>query len=345
MAVFDRALLTERMRRAWRHGDRLALAWTAVHGALRVLMVEQAAFLALCRARPDLWAERRYRPPTTLRELQAELDDRARLIEVVMIGRLDASAHGQIEAVVERFSIRLSPHLPVALVDLVGFSKLGPIQQLARLSGLEKSLCRAEVTLARAGLGIAPMRTTTGDGFYVWTPTATDDRTVRLLALVLVTFVHFAAAGRDAGFDAGELKATLGIGACFSLHRLAQQTPQDDTYVVGAVTVELARLMSACQPGQILLGTGHQHRYLDSWRQAITALNGVFAAADATLGFRLQARLTGRGDAPDAGERYVVRAKHGCTYTAVNLAGEVVDAGERARVRLGVGAGDARSAA
>ena len=53
MAVFDQPRLLDGMRRTWNHGERLALVWTATPDALRVLMVERATFLALCRDRPQ----------------------------------------------------------------------------------------------------------------------------------------------------------------------------------------------------------------------------------------------------------------------------------------------------
>ena len=321
MAVFDQALLLDRLRRTWRDGDRLALGWTAVRGALRVLMAERRAFLDLCRARPELWAERRYRDPATLRALAAELGAAARVVEVVVVGDADAPLHARMETLVERFAIGLDPQRTVALLDLVGFSKLGPLDQLTRLTALEQALCRAEAALARAGFGVTATRTTTGDGFYVWDPDTTTAEPARLLALVLTTFVTFAAAGRRDGFDAGALKATLGIGACFTFHRIAAGTPRHDTFIVGAVTVETARLMEACRPGQILLGTGPRHGRLDRWRGAIARLNDALADAGAATGHRLEAELTGSRDADGASrlDRYTVRAKHGWTYPAVNV--------------------------
>jgi hypothetical protein len=346
MAVFDQKLLLERLRRTWRDGDRLALGWTAVRGALRVLMAERGAFLGLCRAHPELWARPRYRDPATLRGLAAQLGAAARVVEVVVVGAADAALHARMETLVERFAIGLDPQRPVALLDLVGFSKLGPLDQLTRLTALEQSLCRAEAALARAGFGFTPTRTTTGDGFYLWDPDRATAEPARLLALVLTTFVAFAAAGRRGGFDAGALKATLGIGACFTFHRIAAGTPQDDTFIVGAVTVEIARLMEACRPGQILLGTGPRHGQLDPWRRAVARLNDALAEADAAAahGHRLQAELTGSRDADGTCrlDRYTVRAKHGWTYPAVNVGARAtaVDDGRVTNVGLTAAAAD-----
>ncbi len=334
MATFDHALLLARMRRAWHHGDRLALAWTAQPGLIRVLMVERGAFLALCRARPALWSGRRHHPPASLPALEAELGEAAERVDVVLAGRADEALHARVEKLVERFSIRLHRRRPVALVDLVAFSKCGPIDQLSRLVGLEQALCRAEEGLAAADLAITPMRTTTGDGFYLWDPTSRADSAVRLLALVLATFAHV----DRAGFGAEGLKATLGIGACFGFHRVSGQTPQDDTFIVGAVTVEIARLMGGCRPGQILLGTGPDHRRLPTWTDAVAELNPRLEAAAASVGFRLRAHLTGRRDLDGHTlfDRLTVRAKHGWSYPAVNLCGVIDDLHQGAPVALGL---------
>jgi hypothetical protein len=346
MAVFDHRLLLDRMRRAWNHGDRLALGWTAVPGSLRVLMVERSAFLSLCRARPNLRSDGRYQRPAMLCDLGAELGTATRLVEVVLVERVDAAVHARMESVVERFTLGLAPRQPVALVDLVGFSKLGPMDQRVRLASLEQRLCRAEAALERASFGFTPLRTTTGDGFYLWYPRRDTADAARLLALVLSTFLEFEVAGRDAGFDAGDLKATLGIGACFTFHRIAEQTPQDDTFIGGAVTVEIARLMAACRPGQILLGTGPQHRRLATWRAAIRDLKAALGHMERGTDRRLLAKLTGsRND--DGGaklDRYTVRAKHGRTYPAVNMCAEALIAHDRP-VPLGLADPHERAAA
>jgi hypothetical protein len=337
MAAFDHGRLLERMRRAWNDGERLALGWTATADALRVLMVERATFLAICRARPELWSDRRFRSPAALRDLAAGLTTSARLVEIVLVGRVDAALHARMERLVARFTITLRPRRPVALVDLVGFSKRGPLDQLVQLTGLEQALCRAEASLAIAGFGFAPMRTTTGDGFYLWDPDDAVEDPARLLALVLATFTEFDAADLGDGVDARLLKATLGVGACFTFHRVAARMPRDDTFVVGAVTVELARLMNACAPGQILLGTGERHRRVATWQTAIAALNRALGGP-ATGRLRLRASLTGAPDVAGVPQvaRLTVRAKHGWTYPAINLvaAARRADDGPGAR-RLG----------
>lgn len=139
------------------------------------------------------------------------------------------------------------------------------------------------------------------------------------MGLVLATFVEFDAADLGNGVDARLLKATLGVGTCFTFHRVAAWKPQNDTFVVGAVTVELAQLMAACAPGQILVSTGEQSRFLKIWEAAIAAQNQSFGGTAAGRP-RLRAALTGSSDG--LGLRCVarlsVRTEHGGTYPAVN---------------------------
>ena len=293
MATFDHGGRLERIWRGWEDGERSALGWAATTDALRVLMVKRAALLSICRARPELWSDRRFRSPAALRDLAADLATAACVVEVALVGCVDAALHARLERLVERFTITLRPRRPVALVDLVGFSKRDPRDQLAQLTGLEQALCRAEAGLAAADFGFTPVRTTTGDGFYLW--------------------------DLGDGVDARLLKATLGVGTCFTFHRVAARMPQNDTFVVGAVTVELVQLMAACAPGQILVGTGEQSRRLKIWEAAIPALNQSFGGTAAGR-LRLRAALTGSSDG--LGMRRVarlsVRAKHGWTYPTSN---------------------------
>ncbi len=337
MAAFDHELLRERLRRAWQHGAFLSLAWSAERDGLLVLLVERRVFLDACRREPSLWSERRYRAASELLARRREFGDAARLVRVVLAGRPDAALGRRMEGIVQRYSIGLSRRRAVALVDLVNFTRLSPFEQLARLAGLEQALCRAEAALAAARIAFAPVRTTTGDGFYLWEDRGSAPSEVPLLMLILLTFAGFVDAGESEGYGAGDLKACLGIGACFNLHRIARQQPQDDTFIVGEITFELARLMNACRPGQLLVGLGRDGRRLADWTSAVTRCNVQFDRP-ASFEHNITARLTAEEPPGEAARvrRYDVRAKHGWTYTAANLEVEVERRADHARHILGV---------
>lgn len=325
MAVFDHALLIAQLQRRWRFGDWLAAAWSAERDALRVLMVERHAYLRACREQPELWSSGRFRDGRDFRHLQRRFGDDAAIVQVVLVGRLDASLIERMEDIVGRFSIALHRRRAVALVDLVGFSKLEPMVQLVRLAGLEQALCRAEMALGQSGLRFVPTRTTTGDGFYLWDDVGCESEEAILLALVLLTFAFFDDGGRRDGYRASDLKACLGIGACFNLHRVEQMEPQRDTFIVGAVTIELARLMQACRPGRIFLGLGHHERWLSTWVDAVARGNRHLTAAARFAGRTTQGEISSAGDGSEDRRptEYEIRAKHGMCYTALNVEGQV----------------------
>ncbi len=133
--------------------------------------------------------------------------------------------------------------------------------------------------------------------------------------------LRFRQLARVAGFDPDGLKACAGIGRYWQLHRIEHGEPQADGYIVGEITIELARLMVDCRPGRVLLAIGHQGRCLDRLAGAVIDANRLLREHTADLGRRLEARLAVGNATAGALQPAVrtIRAKHGWVYRAVDL--------------------------
>jgi hypothetical protein len=322
MAVFDRSTLIAGMQRAWAFGERFALAWSLSGGAVRVLFLERDAYLAVRRADPSSWNVPLHRSAAALAALRSDHHGAATVVQVTCAGTLPVRQSAHIDALVGRYAVTLSAPRPVLLFDLVGFTTLTPTAQLLRLAALERALSEAEGALVAHDLPLELRRTTTVDGFFVWDESATTDIDGRMLALLLLTVAMFGRQGRDRQFDTDALKATAGIGRYWHLHRIEHGQPQADGYIVGEVTIELARLMGACHPGHVMLALGHQARNIDRLARGVRAANQVLETCATTLGGELRARLAARRDPGGRLEPAVqsFRAKHGWVYRAVDLA-------------------------
>jgi hypothetical protein len=98
-------------------------------------------------------------------------------------------------------------------------------------------------------------RTTTGDGFYVWNREkgAQADFDIYLLTM-------FVLAGNAISQQEGraemvpELRTCFSVGPHYSYHQVDGLDPRGHDYIVGDVTILLARMAAKCLPGQILLG-------------------------------------------------------------------------------------------
>ena len=160
-----------------------------------------------------------------------------------------------IEQMVKRYSISYAADRAVALFDIVGFSLSSPFEQMTQLNSLSYSVNSAQSKLLAKKIGIDFGRSTTGDGFYLW------NRDLGLQANInLYHFMHLVLAdnaiarSKDAHNTVPRLRAAFHIGSSYEFHQAEGLNPTIYNYIVGDVTVELARMIDRALPGQILVG-------------------------------------------------------------------------------------------
>ena len=160
-----------------------------------------------------------------------------------------------LDQVARRYAISLTEHRAVILFDIVGFSKVDPLEQVAQLASLEYSINSAAKKLGEAGLDVEIARSTTGDGFYVWNRTRGFEADMRLYAaLVLILADNAVARARGESRLVPVLRTCYSIGSHYAYHQIEGTRPRGFEYLVGEVTIQLARLVGKAQPGQICIG-------------------------------------------------------------------------------------------
>ncbi len=171
--------------------------------------------------------------------------------------RLTDSAREEqlVEQMIKRYSISYVANRAVALFDIVGFSLSSPFEQMTQLNSLSYSVNSAQSKLLAKKIGIDFGRSTTGDGFYLW------NRDLGLNADInLYHFMHLVLADNAIARSKGvrntvpELRAAFHIGSSYEFHQAEGLNPTIYNYIVGDVTVELARMIDRALPGQILVG-------------------------------------------------------------------------------------------
>jgi hypothetical protein len=178
-----------------------------------------------------------------------------------------------IETMVKRYSITFVPSRAVALFDIVGFGLLHPFEQMAQLNSLSYSLNSAQSKLLDRNIGVDVARTTTGDGFYVWNRELDLDASINLYHLMYLVLADNAIARQKAkGNTVPKLRACFHVGSCYEFHQSEGLNPTLNHYIVGDVTVELARMIERALPHQIMLG---------DFRAETTAADGVSSSIDA----------------------------------------------------------------
>ena len=160
-----------------------------------------------------------------------------------------------IEKMIKRYSITYVPYRGVSLFDIVGFSLLSPFEQMMQLNSLSYSLNSAQAKLLTKRIDVDFSRTTTGDGFYIWNRNLTLEGNVSLYHFMQLVLADNAIAHSKAEHNTvPRLRASFHVGSSYEFHQAEGLNPTLYNYIVGDVTVELARIIERALAGQILVG-------------------------------------------------------------------------------------------
>jgi hypothetical protein len=108
--------------------------------------------------------------------------------------------------------------------------------------------------LTEHAINIFFSRSSTGDGFYIWNMARGSRANVTLFDLVQMILADNSTALRKAtGKTVPVLKTCFNIGTHYEYYQAIGINPSTISYIVGDVSIELARMMDQCQPHQILI--------------------------------------------------------------------------------------------
>ena len=156
---------------------------------------------------------------------------------------------------IRRYGINYVPSRAVTLFDIVGFSLLTPFEQMTQLNSLSYSLNSAHAKMLEQDVGINFARSSSGDGFYVWNRDNGLEANVNLYHFMHIVLADNAIAkSKSISRAVPRLRACFHVGSCYEFHQAEGLNPTIHDFIVGDVTIELARMIDAALPGQILVG-------------------------------------------------------------------------------------------
>jgi hypothetical protein len=98
-------------------------------------------------------------------------------------------------------------------------------------------------------------RSSSGDGFYVWNRDDGLEANVNLYHFMHIVLADNAIArSKSVSKSVPRLRACFHVGSCYEFNQAEGLNPTTHDYIVGDVTIELARMIDAALPGQILVG-------------------------------------------------------------------------------------------
>jgi len=276
MSLLERSnliYLDKCLHKHWRLGQNVILNWSPTSDGVAVLLLPHyavAAYSADAEAAP-LADHEMARPSEDFfkslisgrrRLTPRQLDNVARLlgIDPVQIKLRqpieDTPTTEQIiEKLVKRYSITYVENRAVALFDIVGFSLLTPFEQMTQLNSLSYSINSAHSKMLAKSIGIDFGRSTTGDGFYLWNRALGLEADTLLYHLMHLVLADNAIARSKAQHNTvPRLRACFHVGSSYEFHQAEGLNPTLYNYIVGDVTVELARMIDRAMPGQIMVG-------------------------------------------------------------------------------------------
>ena len=160
-----------------------------------------------------------------------------------------------IESVVQRYSISYVDDRAVALFDIVGFSLFPPLEQVTQLNSLSYSVNSAYSKMLSKKIDISFARTTTGDGYYIWNRDRSVQANVNLYHFMHLVLADNALARAKSSHNTTPLlRACFHMGGHYEFYQSEGLSPTVYSYIVGDVTIELARMIDRALPGQILVG-------------------------------------------------------------------------------------------
>ncbi len=260
--------LERSLHKHWALGQNNILSWSPLDEGVLVLVVPHYAIAEYTAIRPD------DQPPRVSPRFITELisGDRqltftqmqkvARLLEVqpdYIPLREPLSGHHVetqiIEKMIRRYGINYVASRAVTLFDIVGFSLLTPFEQMTQLNSLAYSLNSAHAKMLEQDVGINFARSSSGDGFYVWNRDDGLEANVNLYHFMHIVLADNAIARDKSSSNAvPRLRSCFHVGSCYEFHQAEGLNPTMHDFIVGDVTIELARMIEAALPGQILVG-------------------------------------------------------------------------------------------
>ncbi len=256
------------LRSHWSLGQNSILSWTPLDQSVLVLVVPHYAIAEYTSPRADELPPRV--SPRFITELISgdrqlsisQMQKVARLLEIEPVNiplREPLSGSGVetqiIEKMIRKYGINYVPSRAVTLFDIVGFSLLTPFEQMTQLNSLSYSLNSAHAKMLEQDVNIDFARSSSGDGFYVWNRDEGLEASVNLYHFMHIVLADNAIARSKAASKAvPRLRACFHVGSCYEFHQAEGLNPTTHDFIVGDVTIELARMIEAALPGQILVG-------------------------------------------------------------------------------------------
>lgn len=329
------------LRKQWRLGQNIVLCWCWDERGLLVIFVPHY-FLGNYCARHDgdsgaseneayvrqLLSGRRRKTRDELFSVAVRFGVAPTFIKLDHPLEESTRVMNSVEEIIRRYGLSYVERRSVLLFDITDFSLFSSFEQASQLNSLSYSMNSAYNKLSNLGVTINFARTTTGDGYYVWNRDVHAKADRDLFLFLLLTLADNALArAASRGNTVPIIRTAFHIGSHYELYQAEGVNPSVFSYIVGDVTIELARIVDEALPGQVVLGdfsAGDAQEqgsaeFVRSCAVAATELEGLqfMDKPLRSLHCALSRDVAGNGD--EGLLDVTITDKHGLTHHAFNL--------------------------
>jgi hypothetical protein len=249
----------------------------------------------------------------------------------------ESSTWQAVEELIQRYSISYVESRAVLLFDIVDFSLYSPFEQASQLNSLSYSLNSAYNKMLKRKVKINFARTTTGDGFYIWNRDKGLLANAHLFQFMLLVVADNALAKRKSQSNTvPDVRTGFHIGSHYEFYQAEGLDPTMYSYIVGDVTIELARMLENAKSGQVYVGdfrtqlptSAREEAYIvdvdtvqfvERVSKKLNDYSGVELAGEKTE--KIYVYVTGETGASggETPKKYLITDKHGKTRYVYNL--------------------------
>lgn len=328
--IMDR--LNKAFYELWAFGGNALIGWMPLENGISVLVAPVITVFQAAAADHRIFSGERMMDAGAFAGIAGRLRVKPREITLGDMGAPSwrAVSRDGIDALFARYAVTRTDHRAAFLLDIAGFALYSPEEQAAQLSVLGYSLNIAAEKASRHGIDIDLARSTTGDGFYVWNRRLGYAADVNLFCVLMIALAHQALQQRSLTRSfAPTTRTCFGVGSHYSFFQLNRLDPMGSDYIVGDLTIGLARLIDHAGPNQILVEDFRRpgdsdarmvgaEDLLESAARVLDGFKDIDLGTDAVT--RISTYLTGERN-PDGAfniRKLTVQDKHGHSRSAYN---------------------------
>ena len=220
--------------------------------------------------------------------------------------------------------------MAVILFDIVDFSLYTALEQVTAINSLSYSINIAHRRAKENGLDMVVAQSTTGDGFYIWNERKGLTANLDLYCLMMLVLADNALSSQKSSETiVPDLRTCFHVGSCYAYFQASGVGLSAIHFIVGDVTIDLARMIDRAVPGQILIG--NFHNFIDDENDPLNTVQFMNHAKQHFAKFEkitlsrekittIKCYLT--GEKTRDGEfnitRYVIRSKHNYKHVVFN---------------------------